>query len=118
MFTQPQDFHDETEALYTLIAPLDAPALAQATAFKGWTIADIIAHLHVWNWGADLSLTDPARFDAMFGEVAAMLAEGGTLRDFERRRLDGLGGRALVETWRAFAATMTARFAAADPRRG
>jgi uncharacterized protein (TIGR03084 family) len=45
------------------------------------------------------------------------LGRGGTLREFERRWLDGLSGQALVAAWRRFAGEMTERFAAADPAR-
>ncbi|MCW5772935.1 MAG: TIGR03084 family protein [Rhodospirillaceae bacterium] len=117
MFPQPGDFQDETEALYALVAPLGDAALAMPTAFKGWSIGDILGHLHIWNWGADLSLAEPARFDAVFAEVGKIIAAGGSLRDFERRQLGALGGRALVQAWRDFAGPMAARFAAADPAR-
>jgi uncharacterized protein (TIGR03084 family) len=114
-FSQPADFRDETEALYARLAPLGESALARETAFKTWTIGDIVAHLHVWNWGADLALTDPARFDETFRALDDVLAKGGTMRDFERRHLGGLGEHGLIEGWRNFAVAMADRFAAADP---
>lgn len=115
MFQQPIDFKDESEALDALIAPLGESALAQPTAFKRWTIADIVGHLHFWNRAALLSLAEPAAFETLGGKAMAHLAGGGTLRDFERRTLDGLSGRALVAAWRDFLGPMAARFAAADP---
>lgn len=115
MFSQPRDFRDETEALHAIVAPLDDAALSRPTGFKGWTIAEIIGHLHVWNWGARLALEEPARFDAAFAEVGEVLRAGGSLRDFERRQLDGLGGQALVRAWIGFVGPMAERFAAADP---
>ena len=117
MFQQPFDFKDETDALHALIAPLDDAALKQKTAFKGWTIDDVIGHLHFWNQAADLSLADPAAFEKTGAEVMAFLGGGGTLRQFETRWLDGLRGTALVAAWVRFAAEMTRRFAAADPSR-
>jgi uncharacterized protein (TIGR03084 family) len=115
MFDQPFDFRDETLALHALIAPLDAAALARPTAFKRWTVEDVVGHLHFWNRGADLALADPAAFAALAKEAMAFLATGRALRDFERRQLDGLAGAALVTAWRDFALEMTERFAAADP---
>jgi len=115
VFEQPTDFRDETLALHALVAPLDAAALARPTAFKRWTIEDIVGRLHFWNRGADLSLVDPGAFAALAQEVMAFLGTGQTLRAFERRALGGLAGPALVEAWRGFAVEMAGRFAAADP---
>ena len=53
---QAQDFLDETNALHALVGPLDDSELDQQTAFKGWTINEIIRHLHFWNRAAHLSL--------------------------------------------------------------
>ncbi len=115
MFQQPYEFRDETEALHALVAPLDAAAFARPTGFKGWTIDDVIGHLHFWNWAADLSLSDPAAFEKTGAAALAHLGRGGTVRDFERGWLGGRSGPALVAEWLAFARAMTERFAAADP---
>jgi uncharacterized protein (TIGR03084 family) len=116
MTPQAQDFLDESRALHALVAPLSDDALQTRTAFKDWTIEDVIGHLHVWNIAADLSLTDPDGFQAFFREVAAGL-DGGGLKPFERRWLASLQGRALVAAWEGYLAAMAARFAAADPAR-
>ncbi|MGH7006259.1 MAG: TIGR03084 family metal-binding protein, partial [Alphaproteobacteria bacterium] len=115
MFQQPIDFADESAALHALVAPLGEAALAERTAFKGWTVADIIGHLHLWNRAADLALGDPAAFERQGAEAMAVLGAGGSLRDFERRTLGALAGRALVAAWNDFARAIAARFAAADP---
>ncbi|MEM9852776.1 MAG: maleylpyruvate isomerase N-terminal domain-containing protein, partial [Pseudomonadota bacterium] len=62
MLTQADDFLAESEALHTLIAPLDGRALTQVTQFKGWTIEDVILHLHFWNGAADLATQNPKTF--------------------------------------------------------
>jgi len=111
---QAKDFLDESEALHALVAPLPDDGLAQATAFKGWTINNVIGHLHVWNYAADLSLRDAGAFQDFFAEVAREMS-GGTLASFERRWLKGLEGRALVATWRDYFIEMAGRFGEADP---
>jgi hypothetical protein len=58
MFSQVDDFRDESEALYQLMRPLDADACGTVTQFKQWTLNDILGHLHLWNHAANLSLTD------------------------------------------------------------
>lgn len=111
---QARDFLEESEALQALIAPLSGDELRQPTAFKGWTIEDVVRHLHVWNRAAGLSLAGGGGFREFFQGVVKHLA-GGSLRSFEREWLNGLEGGALVEAWRAFCAELAARFAAADP---
>lgn len=115
MMQQAKDFLDESEALYALVSPLSDAELATPTLFKGWTISDVIGHLHMWNWAADLSLKDGEGFKAFWARVAAHMAKGGTLTAFERQWAEGLQGRALVQAWREFYLPMAARFGEADP---
>ncbi len=112
---QAQDFCDESMALAELLAPLSDAEFETPTLFKGWTINNILRHLHVWNVAADLALTD----EAAFGEfVAAMMAgiRGGRLPDFEASYLDGLSSQPLLAKWAEQYRAMTPRFAAADPK--
>ncbi len=115
MFEQPQDFADESAALHALLGPLPEAALAERTAFKDWSLADIVGHLHFWNRAALFSLAEPDTFRALGAKVIAHLGAGGALRDFERAELSGLVGRALLAAWHDFAQAMAGRFAAADP---
>ncbi|HEY5644471.1 MAG TPA: TIGR03084 family metal-binding protein [Pseudomonadales bacterium] len=110
---QAADFLAESEALHALIEPLADGDLGRATAFKGWTINDVIRHLHVWNRAADLSLVDADAFDAFYAEVGGQLQGG--LRGFESTYLKGLAGRELVAAWREFYRAMAERFSRADP---
>jgi len=57
-----EDFRAESEALYALIKPLAEAEFDRKTAFKGWTINNILRHLHVWNYAAELSLRDGKAF--------------------------------------------------------
>ena len=59
---QAQDFYDESLALNALLEPLSESEFESATLFKGWTINNIVRHLHVWNIAADLSIMDEAAF--------------------------------------------------------
>ncbi|MEM8767357.1 MAG: TIGR03084 family metal-binding protein [Pseudomonadota bacterium] len=109
---QAQDFLAESEALHALLVDLDEAAFERPTAFKGWTLNNVIRHLHVWNHAADLSLTDEAGFDAFFASLGDGMKH---IRDFEREYLDGLAGQELLESWRSFYQAMAGRFAKADP---
>jgi uncharacterized protein (TIGR03084 family) len=112
---QAQDFLDESKALAALLAPLADADFATATQFKGWTIDNILRHLHVWNIAADLSLTDETDFSEFIAKMIAGV-RGGRLPDFETAYLDGLSGQALLTAWIARAETTAAHFAAADPK--
>jgi len=112
---QAQDFLEESRALHELIRPLSDEDLNQPTAFKGWTINNVLRHLHVWNYAADASLRDEEEFKAFFKQAGKALAGGGGLPPFEESYLDGLSGKALVEKWSSYFEDMAGRFAEADP---
>jgi uncharacterized protein (TIGR03084 family) len=109
------DFRGESEALYALIADLGPADLDAATGFKGWTINDIVRHLHFWNRAADLSLTDEVGFLQLAGEAMRGLEKVG-IRAREAALLGELSGPALLQAWRARYADMGARWSALDPK--
>lgn len=115
MLPEAQDFLAESEALAALIAPLGGPSLDQATAFKGWTITDVIRHLHVWNQAAALALMDEAAFQQWLAGLAPFRAQR-NLRGFEAEMTGELSGPALVAVWQAQYRQTAALFMAADPK--
>jgi len=115
MFEQPSDFRDESDALHALVQPLDSAALNRPTAFKNWSIADVIRHLHLWNHAAELSLRQPDAFAALSAEIRTYLDSGGGLRGFETLRLGALPEVALVAAWRDTYKAVAERFVGADP---
>ncbi len=112
---QATDFLDESAALCKLLAPLSEADFDIPTEFKGWTINNILRHLHVWNIAADLSLRDENAFGTF---MTAMIAgvRGGKLPEFEKAYLRSLSGHALRSAWMERAKTTAAAFAAADPK--
>jgi uncharacterized protein (TIGR03084 family) len=112
---QATDFLDESIALCALLTPLSETDFETPTQFKGWTINNIIRHLHVWNIAVDLSLRDEAAFGAF---VAAMMAgvRGGKLPEFEASYLDGLSGHALRTIWMERAEATSRAFVDANPK--
>lgn len=114
MFQQVSDFREESLALYELMHSLESPEFETQTQFKRWTFNEILGHLHMWNWAADLSLKDEAAFQQFIGQVFEFVAQG-NLRQFEARWLDGLAGTELLQCWHDFAKDMSQRFDAADP---
>lgn len=116
MFQQPADFRAESDALYAVLASLDEAAFARPSQFKGWTITDILGHLHMWNWAADAGLFDADVFTQISRRLIAALQAGQPIRDFEKQWRNGMAGHELLNTWRSFYTQMAARFADADPK--
>ncbi len=117
MIQQAVDFRDESEALYQLLAPLADADFERRTQFKGWTIHDVVSHLHAWNWAADLALRDADGFVDFRTKLLGEMAKGRPIRAAESDWLDGAKNRARLEQWRQFYLGMAERFAAADPKR-
>ena len=108
-----EDFRAESGALYALLAPIDPACFAEETQFKGWAINDVLQHLHVWNEMARLQIEDE---DELKKRLAASMAGGGALREFEAGLLGSLEGERLLETWRQGFEYLADLFAAVDPK--
>lgn len=111
---QAGDFLEECEVLAAVLEDLPEDGWSQVTQFKGWTVNDVIVHLHFWNRAADLSLNDPEAFKPLMAEVMARMPEGG-LRPVENDKI-AARGRALFAAWQAQYRDMAARWAGVDPR--
>ncbi|MEA2679191.1 MAG: hypothetical protein QOK03_913 [Candidatus Binataceae bacterium] len=117
MIQQAIDFRDESDATFALLDLLDDNDWARKTQFKQWTIYDIVAHLHIGNYMADLSLNDEPTF-AVFMRRLATPAKPGTSRLTSTHAwLDGISNRDLLIRWRDFYREMAGRFADADPKK-
>lgn len=116
MLEQAIDFRDECDALHALLAPLPDAGFARPTRFKGWTIDDILGHLHFWNAAADRSLHDEAGFLELLGRVLSVGVTTG-MRAFEDRENGGLKGQRLLAAWRDTYIRTAGHFAATDPKR-
>ena len=116
MLQQALDFREESDAVFTLLDGLDDQDWGRKTQFKEWTLNDIIAHLHMGNYAADLSLQDTNAFPDLVKEFAAGSQQYGRLA-FTHVWLNGLRDRALLQRWRDYYLEMTDRFAAADPKK-
>lgn len=113
---QVDDFVAESSALYEVLTGLSAADYARATQFKGWTVNDVLQHLHIFNLMADWSLSDPDRFANEWQAFDGAMKAGETMVAITDRLLDGLGGPELLATWDAQIRDMAPRFAAADPK--
>lgn len=105
------DFLDESRALYALLSDRPDDAFEQVTQFKGWTINDVLRHLHYWNWMAALQIDDEAMLET---ELAGVGTAG--MRPQEKAHAGGAEGRALLQAWWDQARKTADVFSAADPK--
>lgn len=112
---QAQDFREECDALKALIAPLSDADFEKVTAFKDWTINDVMGHLHMWNWAAERSMNAPEEFHEMLNGLLAHRDKGGTMPEYEHGWRKGLSGRALADAWAETYQRVADEFATADP---
>lgn len=113
---QAEDFRAEVEALAAVVAPLSEEQLKTVTQFKGWTIEDVIGHLHMFDHAAGLALESGDKFIAFFAPILTLMQSGKSMREAQYPWLDGLAGQALVARWRETAHRVADAFATADPK--
>ena len=109
-------FREESDALNTVVADLDERTLLTETQFKGWSVADILGHLYIWNDAAALTLTDGEAFSAFFSTVVAAMHEPGGLRQWERTLLAEKSAAAILDAWQQSVAATAGVYAVADPK--
>ena len=116
---------DYLAEVHALSALLDgrADALDLVTQFKGWTIADVIGHLHMFDVAARLSLEDAlgrsdGAFPTFFAPVGEAMANGRGMMGAQMDWLaeQDLNGNALVDRWGAEAERLAALFRETDPK--
>ena len=116
MLEQASDLRAECDALYDFVSSLDADTWQQPTPFKGWTVWDVIAHLHYFNEAAVLSATSEEAFAASLVELVKGFEDGLDLAAFTRRHLNALAPEELLERWRSRFVEMCDLLGASDPQ--
>jgi uncharacterized protein (TIGR03084 family) len=112
---QAQDFLDESTALAELLVPLSDAEFEIPTLFKGWTINQILRHLHVWNIAAGKSLDGADAFAAFLAQLMGG-ERGRSFNVMESDYLGGLSGAALLVAWRSEYDRLADRFGVIDPK--
>jgi uncharacterized protein (TIGR03084 family) len=117
MLTQALDFRDECDALCGVLQDLSADDWMTATQFKGWTLNDIIGHLHIFDHAARLTLAGPSELQAFFAQIAAARAQGDSLTSYTRRWLCNSQGGDLLGRWQSLYRELADIYSDQDPTR-
>ena len=114
---QAYDFRDECNAVYSILENLKEQDYEMPTQFKGWTFNNVIGHLHVWNYAADISLKDGDEWKNFANSAMQALGSGSSMNEFEQTITKGIKGSELLSMWKEYYTDMTERFAVADPKK-
>jgi uncharacterized protein (TIGR03084 family) len=117
MLQQALDFQDESDELLRLLEQLDDQDWNRETQFKHWTINDVVAHLHFFNFAADTALQNSDAFARLMREMTEAIRQGNTHLVFTHTRLGKSKNRDLMIKWRDFYREMAERFKVADPKK-
>jgi uncharacterized protein (TIGR03084 family) len=117
MLEQAYDFQAESDQLLALLERLNEQDWQRQTQFKHWTINDVVAHLHFFNYAADIASQDSDAFASLMKQMAAAIKQGATHLGFTHSWLGGARDRDLMNRWRDFYREMAGRFSVADPRK-
>ena len=94
------DLQAEANELADLLTPLADAGYQQVTAFKGYTIGDVLRHLHQGDVLATSSIVNPEGFQRLLVERRGRREGGLSSRDDARLAFGHLAGGHLLDTWR------------------
>lgn len=115
MTPEAKDFKAECDDIQSILTDCDTSVFAQPTLFKGWTIGDVIGHLHLWNIAADLSLSAPDEFLKFAMKAMGAMGQGLGHVEYQRVYFEGKSDAEIFADWTAYYPDMAQRFLAADP---
>ncbi len=115
MLQQIVDLLAEADEFAAMLRARPDADFERVTAFKAWTIDDVLRHLHVGDTMAALSVAEPQAFQRYLLDVRSKRAGGLSPRDDARQRFGHLGGRKLLDAWRAKLDDLCGLLAAKDP---
>jgi uncharacterized protein (TIGR03084 family) len=117
MLHEALDFQAESDELLALLQQLNDQDWVRETQFKHWTTNDVVAHLHLFDYAADLALQGGDSFRSLMRELNAAIKQGTPHLAFTHTWLGGASNRNLMDRWNDFYHEMTRRFLVADPKK-
>ena len=109
------DLREEGEELFELLYSLDDSDWDRPTPFNGWTVNQVIGHLHGGDWAVVLTMTDPAAY-ALFKQARQDARDRGDEAARNRLGPELESGRKLMAQWYEYFQEMCRQVAAADPK--
>ncbi|MGE0575033.1 MAG: TIGR03084 family metal-binding protein [Reyranella sp.] len=100
MIQQIDDLRAEAAELHRFLTLLRPGDWSRATQFKAWTFDDILRHLHIGDIMALTSASSAGAFAELMADIRREREKSPSRVEEARRRLNGLGGPALLERWR------------------
>ena len=117
MLEQARDLREEGDALYELLKMLEESDWERPTPFKGWTVREVVEHLHFSDRLAVQSLRSSEEFLKTAADmVRAAADEGLDLRTYARRTIGSRNASELLQLWRECFVEMCDLLDAADPK--
>ncbi len=113
---QAKDFSDESADLAAILEPLADEDFALVTQFKGWSINDVLGHLHMFNIAALRSLEGETAFDKFIKPVLDEIKSGKSILESQYPFIGELKGRTLFDIWKQGASDVASAFATANPK--
>ncbi|MEM9682889.1 MAG: TIGR03084 family metal-binding protein [Pseudomonadota bacterium] len=116
MLQQAADLRTEGDALFKLLNNLEDSDWDRATLFKGWTVNDVIQHLHDSDLLASASARNPEEYSRLRGGIMERRDAGLSRVEEARQRFGDLKGRKLLTAWRETLTALCDALADRDPK--
>ena len=107
--------NEEVEELSHLLERLSASDWDRVTAFKQWTINDVVLHLYASDYMGIASTTSEDAFKTLRSDMMRIRNEGRSPIEESRLRFPGLKGASLYTKWIDQARDLSNRLAARSP---
>jgi len=112
LLKQVSDLEAEGAALDDLLCTLSEEDWSRTTAFKRWTVYDVVAHLHFSDHMGMTTMASGEEFKALMRDIQS---SGLPMVAYTRRWLGDIAGASLRDRWRTLFKELCQRLAAADP---
>jgi len=109
------DFKEECDSIAAILYGKTEAELHMPTLFKGWTINDIIGHLHLWNIAANQTLSEPKAFQKFVSEAMGLLMAGKTHPELQAEVFKGQSATEIYQAWIEYYPTIAENYSRADP---
>jgi uncharacterized protein (TIGR03084 family) len=113
LMAQIDDLRAEGDELDAVLRGLDDDVWARATAFKDWTVHDVVAHLHLSDQMGLASLQGEDAFRALMRQMR----DAASMADYARGRFGGLPGPELRVRWHETLMRLCDGLAVTEPSR-